>query len=84
MTLSFPNPSRHFDERKKCISFKGHEGVFEINFDILHSGLQRLSSTVTLDEISMLSVFDAHRQRIEDAARDSHSQSIGRASIVII
>lgn len=76
MTLSFPNPSRSFDEGRKGVRFIGHDGVFEVPFFIEAGALEKLGSeTGRLDtsQAGCLSAFDRRRTAIHDVAREIHT-----------
>jgi hypothetical protein len=76
MTLSFPNPSRSFDEVRNAVRFTGHDGMAQIRFFVEASALAR-SDTATrgtdASEAKCLSAFDALRASIHDVARRAYS-----------
>lgn len=73
MHLKFPNPSRHFDPVKRCIRFKGYDGVFEVAFELDVEALQYLSPGIGDGEPALLAAFDIQRERIERVAVRSYS-----------
>lgn len=76
MALSFPNPSRSFDESRKGVRFVGHDGVFEVPFFIEADALAKADgSTARLDvsQADCLSAFDRLRATIHDVARTIHA-----------
>ena len=52
MALSFPNPSRSFDESRKGVRFVGHDGVFEVPFFIEADALAKAGGTTARPDIS--------------------------------
>ena len=69
MTLSFPNPSRNFNEARRGVSFSGHDGMFEIVFFVEGAVLAgRQPAPAPLTEQQYLSAFDAMRTSIHDVA----------------
>ncbi|WEX75385.1 DUF1488 domain-containing protein [Sinorhizobium numidicum] len=76
MTLSFPNPSRSFDEKRNAIRFIGHDGMFEVRFFVEADALAISNAELDRSEISeskFLSAFDALRLSIYDIARKAYS-----------
>jgi hypothetical protein len=68
MSLSFPNPSRSYEEAGKRIRFIGHDGVFEIPFFAAADLFPAATS-----EAGYLKAFDAARLAINTAARRAYS-----------
>ncbi|MFC3075021.1 DUF1488 family protein [Shinella sp. WSJ-2] len=68
MSLSFPNPSRSYEEAGKRIRFIGHDGVFAIPF----FAATDIFPTAT-SEAGYLKAFDAARAAIDTAARRAYS-----------
>jgi Protein of unknown function (DUF1488) len=68
VTLSFPNPSRSYDESRRRVRFVGHDGLNQIRFflpvEILAGDLTSRSPT----ERDFLSAFDGMRKRIFEIA----------------
>lgn len=80
MTLSFPNPSRSFDEIRNAVRFTGHDGMFEVRFFVDaaalgSSGTQGDPATV---EARCLVAFDSARGSIRKAAIRAYAK--GRQS----
>ncbi|MCA1492154.1 DUF1488 domain-containing protein [Ensifer sp. NBAIM29] len=64
MTLSFPNPSRSFDEKRNAVRFLGHDGMFEVRFFVEAGALAIAGAELGRSEASeskLLSAFDALR-----------------------
>lgn len=76
MSLSFPNASRAYDEKRRSVSFWGYDSAFEIAFHIEEDALRRISPQMQGDETSMLRAFDVNRARIEEVA--VHAYAKGR------
>ena len=80
MTLSFPNPTRSYDERRNAVHFVGHDGVFEIPFFVeagaLRIGAEQEPGTF---EAQCLSAFDGLRTSIQDVAREAYSNGRSRS-----
>lgn len=77
MALSFPNPSRSFDEGRKAVRFIGHDGVFEVPFFIEADALAKADGTTARFDVSQdacLSAFDRLRATIHDVARAIHAR----------
>ena len=72
MTLTFPNPSRSFDEAHNAVRFSGYDGVFQVPFVVEAAALKKTSGKVLL-ESECLTAFDAARERILDVARKAYS-----------
>jgi hypothetical protein len=76
MTLAFPNPARSFDEVRNAVLFFGRNGVSEIRF-FVEAGALAISGTALpisgMSEAKCLSVFDAVRMSILEAAREAYS-----------
>lgn len=76
MALSFPNPSRSFDESRKGVRFVGHDGVFEVPFFIEADALAKAGGAIARLDASQadcLSAFDRLRATIHDVARTIHA-----------
>jgi hypothetical protein len=73
-SLSFPNSSRSYDETRQGVCFWGHDSAFEISFYVGEDALRLMSPQSHLDETALLQVFDANRQRIEDAASKAYAR----------
>lgn len=72
MTLTFPNPSRSFDETHNAVRFSGYDGVFQVPFVVEAAALSTPGGEVLL-ETECLTAFDAARERILDVARKAYS-----------
>lgn len=72
MTLSFPNPSRNFDDIEDGVRFVGYDGMISVPFLIQKSALEGLG-IVSQTEESLLATFDASRTTIYNAARKMYS-----------
>lgn len=72
MTLSFPNPSRNFDNTEIGVRFVGYDGMISVPFLIQKSALEGLG-TVAPTEESLLAAFDASRATIYNVARRMYS-----------
>jgi len=81
MTLSFPNPSRSFDEARNAVSFTGHDGMVEARFFVEIAALAKsdpaLAGTAA-SETKYLSAFDTLRTSIHRVASKAYSH--GRRS----
>lgn len=67
--LNFPNASRSYDARRRCVRFWGHDGALEVSFFIEDSALVLIGSGTTQRESSLLKCFDDNRDRIFETAR---------------
>jgi hypothetical protein len=74
MSISFPNPSRSYDEKAKRVRFVGHDGMFEIPFFV---GLEAFSKSAKAgaSEAESLAGFDLARKTIQDVAREAYANS---------
>jgi len=72
MTLSFPNPSRSFDEAHNVVRFSGYDGVFQVPFVVEATALITSGGKALL-EAECLTAFDATRDLILDVARKAYS-----------
>ena len=72
MTLSFPNPSRSFDEAHNVVRFSGYDGVFQVPF-VVEAAALITSGGKALQETECLTAFDATRDQILDVARKAYS-----------
>lgn len=73
--LRFSNPSRTYNETKRCISFWGYTSTFEVAFDLAEDALDRMSPNMEHDDANVLRVFDLNRARIEKAAGGAHQRN---------
>jgi hypothetical protein len=68
VTLSFPNPTRAYDETRGLIRFIGHDGLNQVLF-LLPVGVFDRVGTSSRRERDYLLAFDRLRERILAAAR---------------
>ena len=68
MPLRFPNESRSYDARQRCVRFWAYDESLEIPFFVEADALRRVDPKVILDEPGLLDAFDRHRGRILQAA----------------
>lgn len=77
MTLTFPNPSRSFDEARNAVRFTGYDGMFQVPFFIEAGALTKADANLPESgspETKCLSAFDALRTSIYDVARKAYSR----------
>ncbi len=74
MNLNFPNRSRSYSATRGRIQFWGYDSSMEISFFLEADALARISPNAVTDEEGSLSVFDANRTRIEQAASKAYSR----------
>ena len=74
MALNFPNRSRSFDSRKRCVRFWAHDASFEVPFFVGTDALSRIDPEATADESGMLSAFDLNRDLIFAAAERAYAR----------
>lgn len=72
MSLSFPNPTRSYNERNHCVRFFGHDGTKEIAFRVDVVAFST-TSRASGDEAAFLAAFDAVRIKIQSVAREAYS-----------
>ncbi|MDY0873697.1 DUF1488 family protein [Dongia rigui] len=75
MKLSFPNVSRSYDARRKWIRFWAYDNALEVPFFLAADALTKLVPGASDDEVSLLTVFDQHRDRIFRAAERVYSRN---------
>ena len=75
MKLSFPNPSRSFDETKSRVCFWGYDSTIEVSFFMERDALKRLCPDVSNVEEGILQAFDSKRQNIYDVADKVYRKS---------
>jgi len=73
MAIDFPNQSRSYDARHRCVRFWGHDSAREVSFLIEEDALTRMDQTAPRTEDEFLGAFDANRDRIFNAARKAYS-----------
>lgn len=64
MALTFPNPSRHYDEAMRAIRFWGHDSAIEASFFLDVHVLTKIQPGASTDEAGLLAAFDANRELI--------------------
>lgn len=74
MPLSFPNESRSYDARLRCVRFWAYDESLEIPFFVEAGALRQVDPKATLDEPGLLGAFDRHRSRIFKAADRIYSR----------
>ena len=74
MALNFPNLSRSFDSRKRCVRFWAHDASLEVPFFVELDALCRSDPAATGDESGMLSAFDLNRDLIYAAAARAYAR----------
>ena len=74
MPLSFPNESRSYDARQRCVRFWAYDEALEIPFFVEACALRRFEPKATIDEPGLLGAFDRHRSRIFKAADRIYSR----------
>jgi len=72
MRLSFPNPSRSFDETRSCVCFWGYDSAIEVSFFVGADALKRLCPEMSGAETGFLNAFDAARNRIHEVANKAY------------
>jgi hypothetical protein len=68
MKLTFPNPSRSFDESSNRVRFWGYDRAIEVSFFVEVEALRRLNSEMESAEKGFLQTFDEARERIHEVA----------------
>lgn len=64
MALSFPNPSRSYDQARHGVWFWGYDNAREITFLVEDRVLMNFESALGSDEAALLASFDRHRNEI--------------------
>ncbi|MGI9335533.1 MAG: DUF1488 domain-containing protein [Gammaproteobacteria bacterium] len=72
--LSFPNPSRSYDETGHGVRFWGYDQAIEVSFFVEASALSKIDSETKPDEVAILKSFDVNRDRIREAASTTYSR----------
>lgn len=72
MTLSFPNPTRTYDETRSLIRFIGHDGLNQILFLLPIAVFDREGVPGRRKERDYLLAFDRLRDRILTTARQAY------------
>lgn len=73
MAIKFPNQSRSYDPRHRCVRFWGHDDAREVSFLVEEDALTRIDRTTPQTEAGFLVAFDGNRDRICTAARKAYS-----------
>jgi len=73
VTLTFPNPSRSYDEPRHNIRFSGYDGAFEIAFRLDVQALPMQDDSAAHSEADYLAAFDRFRKTIQDVALEAYS-----------
>ncbi|MER8747136.1 DUF1488 domain-containing protein [Mesorhizobium sp. M1004] len=82
MSLTFPNPSRFYDEAGKRIRFVGHDGMFQISFSVAADALSKAPSGTATAEATYLAAFDIASSSIHDVASKAYART--RKSIYVL
>jgi hypothetical protein len=83
MTLTFPNPSRSFDEARNAVRFLGYDGMFEVRFFVEAAALGTLGSH-TLTEAYCLAAFDAARNSVYKVAQKAYTKGRRNAYVLTV
>jgi hypothetical protein len=78
MAIDFLNNCRSFDAEQKTLSFWGHDVMFEVAFRLNKSALHHLTGLQEFSEDVVLTVFDANRAHIRNAARRVYKKTSQR------
>lgn len=71
MKLTFPNPSRSFDDVRNCVRFWGYDRTIEVAFCVDSGALMRLCPDMKPAEAGCLKAFDEVRERIHEVADEA-------------
>ncbi|MDF2372105.1 MAG: DUF1488 domain-containing protein [Rhizobiaceae bacterium] len=82
MSLTFPNPSRSYDDALDRIRFIGHDGMFQIAFFVEIDALAKTTKNLVRTEAGYLEAFDAARSAIERVALKAYSRD--RNSMIVL
>ena len=72
MKLSFPNPSRSYDDVKNRVRFWGYDSTIEVSFFVEVDALLRLCPEMKGAEKEFLKAFDSVLNRIHKAANKAY------------
>ena len=72
--LTFPNPSRSYDETVHGVRFWGYDRTFEISFFVEANAFSKINPETIRDEAGFLSTFDINLNRIHEVAGDAYSR----------
>lgn len=82
MALSFPNPSRSYDESRHCVRFWGYDETREVSFQISGVFLSQLAQTFPRDEEGQLALFDQYRDQIYVLAQDIYADEPRKTYVI--
>lgn len=74
MALDFPNLSRSFDAKRRCVRFWGHDDACEVSFVVEEDVFRLFDRGTPADEDGILKTFDSNRERILGAARKAYTR----------
>jgi hypothetical protein len=80
--LAFVNPSSSFDGVHRAVRFWGHDGAFEVACVVTCEALGSFRPGMPDDEANCLSVFNANRHSIHEAATRAYGAG-GKTRLVI-
>lgn len=72
--LSFPNPSRSYDETGHGVRFWGYDRTIEVSFFVEEGALSKIDSRTSADETAILDAFDVNCDRIREVASHIYSR----------
>ena len=71
--LTFPNPSRSYDQKGRGVRFWGYDTTIEVSFFIEEEALAKIHSAMSRDEAGFLNAFDLNCERIRKVAGNVYS-----------
>src|ERR1700755_1110152 len=74
MSLTFPNPSRSYDQTRQAVRFWGYDTSIEYSFFVTVDALVRVDPALKRDEAGFLGAFDVNRDLICQTAARVYSQ----------
>lgn len=75
MMLSFPNPNRSFDERRRYVRFWGSDGAIEVTLFLELAALKKLVPTLENTESDCIRAFDEYIDRIHEVAKKTYNRN---------
>jgi hypothetical protein len=81
--LSFPNESRIYDARQRCVRFWAYDEALEISFFVEADALCRLDPSATNDEPGLLGAFDRCRGKVFRSADRVYSRRLRKGSYTL-
>jgi hypothetical protein len=84
MALSFPNESRIYDARQRCVRFWAYDEALEIPFFVEADALCRMDPSAARDEPGLLNIFDRYRSRIFRSADRIYSRRRRKGSYTLV